>query len=190
MEAASTEQLKRQELEVKRLEITEQNKREKQKVIQLKRYADALKGVLHPQPADPCGLPLYFDNLQRLYKQFDVPAKLQASLLIPYLNTSTQMMITRLPAGDLESYTKLKTFILAQHKPSSKDYKQRFSHAMRNSKETNVAYVSRLSTLQDYWLRSKEVTTVEQLRDLHVLEKLHDTLHPVVLRHVLTVEAD
>ena len=49
------------------------------------------------------------------------------------------MMITRLPAGDLESYTKLKTFILAQHKLSSKDYKQRFSHAMRNSKETNVA---------------------------------------------------
>ena len=63
MEAASTEQLKREELEVKRLEITEQNKREKQEVIQLKRYADALKGVLHPQPADPCGLPLYFDNL-------------------------------------------------------------------------------------------------------------------------------
>jgi len=129
-EAASTEQLKRQELEVKRLEITEQNKREKQEVIQLKRYADALRGVLHPQPADPCGLPLYFENLERMYKQFDVPAKLQASLLIPYLNTSTQMMITRLPASDLENYTKLKTFILAQHKLSSKDYKQRFSHAM------------------------------------------------------------
>ena len=61
---------------------------------------------------------------------------------------------------------------------------------MRDPNETNVAYVSRLSTLQDYWLRSKEVTTFEGLRDLHVLEKLHDTLHPVVLRHVLTVEAD
>jgi len=60
---------------------------------------------------------------------------------------------------------------------------------MRNSNETNVAYVSRLSALQDYWLRSKEVTTFDQLHDLHVLEKLHDTLHPVVLRHVLTVEA-
>jgi len=38
------------------------------------------------------------------------------------------------------------------------------------------------------WLRSKEVTTFDQLHDLHVLEKLHDTLHPVVLRHVLTVD--
>jgi len=190
MEAASMEQLKRQELDIKRLKITEQNKREQQEVILLKRYAEALKGVLHPQPADPCGLPLYFDNLERLYKQFDVPDKLQASLLLPYLNTRTQMMITRLPAEDLENYTKLKTFILAQHKLSSKDYKQRFTQAMRNSMETNVAYVSRLSTLQDYWLRSKEVTTFAQLRDLHVLEKLHDTLHPVVLRHVLTVEAD
>jgi len=66
------ELLKRQELEVKRLEITEQNKREKQEVIQLKRNADALKGVLHPQPADPCGLPLYLDNLEKLYKQFDL----------------------------------------------------------------------------------------------------------------------
>ena len=33
MEAASTEQLKRQELEVKRLEITEQNKSEKQEAF-------------------------------------------------------------------------------------------------------------------------------------------------------------
>jgi len=189
-EAASAEQLKRDELEIKRLKITEQNKREQQQIILLKRYAEALKGVLHPQPADPCGLPLYFDNLERLYKQFEVPVKLQASLLIPYLNTRTQMMITRLPAGDLESYSKLKEFILTQHKLSSKDYRQRFSQAMRNPNETNVAYVSRLSTLQDYWLRSKEVTTFDQLRDLHVLEKLHDTLHPVVLRHVLTVEAD
>jgi len=170
MEAASAERLKRDELEIKRLKITEQNKREQQQVILLKRYTEALKGVLHPQPADPCALPLYFDNLERLYKQFEVPAKLQASLLIPYLNTRTQMMITRLPAGDLENYTKLKEFILAQHKLSSKDYRQRFSQAMRNSNETNVAYVSRLSTLQDYWLRSKEVTTFDQLCDLHVLE--------------------
>jgi len=156
----------------------------------LKRFAEALKGVTHPQPTDPCALPLYFDNLERVYKQFGVPTNLQASLLIPYLNTRTQMMITRLSAGDLENYVKLKDFILAQHKLSSKDYRQRFSQAMRDPKETNVAYVSRLSTLQDYWLRSKEVTTFQGLRDLHVLEKLHDTLHPVVLRHVLTVEAD
>jgi len=91
MEAASAERLKRDELEIKKSKITEKNKREQQQVILLKRYAEALKGVLHPQPADLCALPLYFDNLERLYKQFEVPAKLQASLLIPYLNTRTQM---------------------------------------------------------------------------------------------------
>ena len=48
----------------------------------LKRFAEALKGVMHPQPADPCGLPLYFDNPERVYKQFGVPTELQASLLI------------------------------------------------------------------------------------------------------------
>ena len=50
-------------------------------------------------------------------------------------------MITRLPVGDLENYTKLKEFILSQHKLSSKDYRQRFSQAMRSPDETNVAYV-------------------------------------------------
>jgi len=59
----------------------------------LKRFAEALKGVMHPQPAEPCGLPLYFDNLERVYKQFGVPTVLQASLLITYLNTRTQSMI-------------------------------------------------------------------------------------------------
>ena len=142
---------------------------------------------MHPQPTVPCALSLYFDNLERMYKQFDVPAILQAILLIPYLNRRTQMIIT---AGDLEKYGKLKEFIVAQHKLSRKDYRQRFSQAMRDPKETNVAYVSRLSTLLNYWLRSKKVTTFDGIRDLHILEKLHDTLHLVVLRHVVTIEAD
>ena len=69
-------------------------------------------------------------------------------------------MITRLPAAaDLENYTKVKEFILAQHKMSSRDYRERFSQAIRNANEPNVSYVSRRSTLQDYWLRSKEVST-------------------------------
>jgi len=164
-----------EEFEIKRLEIKEQGKHDQQPILLLKRFAEALKGVLHPQPADPCALPLYFYNLERVYKQFRVPDELQASLLIPYLNTRTQTMITRISAQDLEKYTKLKEFILTQHKLSSKDYRQRFSQAMREQSETNVAYVSRLSTLQDYWLRSKLVTTFQGLCDLHVLENY--TIH-------------
>jgi len=57
LKAASAEQLKREELDIRRLEVTEEVKREQQQVILLKRYSEALKGVLHPQPADPCGLP-------------------------------------------------------------------------------------------------------------------------------------
>ena len=79
---------------------------------------------------------------------------------------------------------------MAKHKLSNRDYIERFSQAIRNSHATNVSYVSRLSTWQHYWLRSKEVSTFDKLRDLHVHEKLHDMLHPIVLRHVLTVEAD
>ena len=66
MEAAANEKLKREEFDVKRLKITEQTKRDQPPIVMLKRFAEALKGVMHPQPADPCGLPLYFD------KQFGV----------------------------------------------------------------------------------------------------------------------
>ena len=99
MEAAANEKLKREEFDVKRLKITQQTKRDQQPIVMLKRFAEALKGVMHHQPADPCGLPLYFDNPERVYKQFGVPTELQASLLIPYLNTRTQSMITRLSPG-------------------------------------------------------------------------------------------
>jgi len=57
LEAASAEQLKREELDIRSLEVTEEVKREQQQVILLKRYSEALKGVLHPLPADPCDLP-------------------------------------------------------------------------------------------------------------------------------------
>jgi len=70
MEAAANEKLKCEEFEVKRLKITEQTKRDQQPIVMLKRFAEALKSVMHPQPADLCGLPLYFDNLERVYKQF------------------------------------------------------------------------------------------------------------------------
>jgi len=57
---------------------------------------------------------VYFDNLERVYKQFGVPTELQASLLVPYLNTRTQSMITRLSAAceDLENFKRLQAATL------------------------------------------------------------------------------
>ena len=72
-------------------------------------------------------------------------------------------MITRLSAGDLDNYAKLKEFILAQHKLSSKDYRQRFTQAMRDPNETNVAYVSRTEAEKGHAQIKKIVTRAHEL---------------------------
>ena len=75
-----------------------------------KRFGDALRHVLPRMPSEHAELPQFFDTVEKLFKMYQVPADVQAQLLIPILSTQTKTIIGRMSGDDLESYNKSSNF--------------------------------------------------------------------------------
>jgi hypothetical protein len=71
---------------------------EKQKTpaAQVKLFGDALKNVMPKFPTDAADIPVYFEGVEKLYSSFEVPAALQAKLLLPYLSDKAKSLLLRL----------------------------------------------------------------------------------------------
>jgi len=54
-------------------------------VNQVKRYGIALKQVVTSMPSDASEVPQFFENLEAMFRVFEVPEDLQAKLLLPFL---------------------------------------------------------------------------------------------------------
>ena len=69
---------------------------------------------------------------------YQVPADVQAQLLIPILSTQAKTIIGRMSGNDLESYDKVKQFLLTEFRLTPKEYIVRFDTATKNVSETCV----------------------------------------------------
>ena len=78
--------------------------------------------------------------------------------------------------ADLESYDKVKQFLLTDFRLTPKVYKVRFDTPTKNVSETYVLFASRLGNLLTYYLRSRGVEDLETLCDLLVSDKLKSCL--------------
>ena len=61
-----------------------------------KRYGETLKHVLPFMPSEIAELPQFFDTVEKLYSMYEVPADLQAKLLIPLLTSRAKSVIGRI----------------------------------------------------------------------------------------------
>jgi len=82
------------ELEIERMR--QQNASAESPADLLKRYGDALRGILSRMPNDPADIPAFLDNAERVFKDMDSPANCQAQLLMPYLTDKARAMVGRM----------------------------------------------------------------------------------------------
>src|SRR5664279_1098276 len=62
----------------------------------LKTYGDALKNSITKMSDNPIELVVFFDSIERLFKELDVPQSLRVILLKPYLNERASMLVLSL----------------------------------------------------------------------------------------------
>ena len=106
-------------------------------------------------PTQNADLPQFFDTVEKLYDIYQVPADVQAKLLIPLMSNQAKS-IGRMTSTDLAEYDKIKKFLLSEFRLTPKEYKSRFDNANKTSEETFVRFTSRLHNLLTYYLRSRE----------------------------------
>jgi len=128
--------------------------------------------------------------VEKLFTIYQVPADVQAKLLIPILSSQAKTIIGRMTSDDLMSYDKVKQFLLTEFRLTPKQYKVRFDTASKNVNETYVLFTSRLGNLLSYYLRSRGVEDFATLCELLVSDKLKSCLPPGTLNYVLFLEGD
>jgi len=79
-----------------------------------KKFGDALRHVLPHMPSEHAELPQFFDTAEKLFTIYQVPADVQAKLLIPILSSQANTIIGRMTSDDLMSYDKVKQFLLTE----------------------------------------------------------------------------
>jgi len=156
-----------------------------------KRFGETLRHVLPSMPIEIAELPQFFDTIEKLYEMYEVPADLQAKLLIPLLTSHAKSVIGRMSIADMEQYDSVKEFLLAEFKLTPREYKSRFESASKTADETYVLFAARLRNLLSYYLRSRDVgKDFDKLCELIVSDRLKACLPNCPLNYVLSLEGN
>ena len=164
------EQLSLQHRQIKLMEEKEHLERTKEdaKVVQLKRYGDALRNSVSKLGNEPLEIIHFFDIIEKQFKELKVPDDLRVSLMKPYLNERARTLANRVEASHSADYKYVKEFLLNEFRLVPQQLLELFNTSVRQSQETFKAHITRLSMLLDYYLNSRKVTTIEELKQLLV----------------------
>ncbi|GFX37845.1 DUF1758 domain-containing protein [Trichonephila clavipes] len=91
---------------------------------------------------------------------------------------------------DLKNYDKIKSIILQEFDPTPQSCLENFKKATRQNCESHVQFASRLTTNWEYYLKLRNVSNFEVLKQLIVSDKIFSTLDKETASHISVRQAD
>jgi hypothetical protein len=158
-------------------------------VMLLKKFGDVLRNTVVKMGDDVIEFIPFCDSIKRHFKELKVPDELRVSLLKPFLNESARLLVNRLDAVHQNDYDYVKKYLLDQFRLVPQYFLEMFNLVCRQPRDTYKAFIARLSLLLDYYLASRDVKTLDELKLLLVSDRIKATLHEGSLNHLLKVEA-
>ena len=79
--------------------------------LQTKRFGKVMRHVLPKMPQESAELPQFFETVEKLYAMYEVPAEVQAKLLIPLLTAQAKSLVNQMTIDDMSKYDELKEFL-------------------------------------------------------------------------------
>ncbi|GFV97517.1 DUF1758 domain-containing protein [Trichonephila clavipes] len=99
-------------------------------------------------------------------------------------------IIIYLKDEDLKNYDKIKSIILQEFEPTPQSCLENFKKATRQNCESHVQFASRLTTNWEYYLKLRNVSNFEVLKQLIVSDKIFSTLDKETASHISVRQAD
>lgn len=184
------------EMEIKLTELKKQDEKKpavsdstQDRAACLKRYGEALKNVLIKQSNDPIEIVAFFKNAEATFEEIKVPPELRGILIRPFLNDRSKALVARLDPEKSVKYLEIKDLILKEYKLSAATYQEKFSSLTKDDSETFTMFSSRLGSLIDGYLETRQVTTFQDLRELLICDRIKSTLTEGLLKYILSVES-
>jgi len=158
-------------------------------VFQVKVWGDAMRNAAIRMGQDPMDLPPFFDHVERLFRDLEVPSNLRVQIIRPYFNEKAKALITRLSTESVSDYEFVKRYLLDQFELSPRVYLEHFNTMTCQPGETATLFTNRLlSCLQRYTV-SRQVKDFDSLISLLIADRVKSSLSEPCLRYILSIEA-
>ena len=181
-------QIKYQELKRLREKDQEEKERLNSAVYKAKLFGDALKGTIARMPSNQIDLIPYFRQVEQLFADFGVEAKLRAHLLRPHMSEQARSLVSRMDPVKASDYEEVKKLLLREFKLSSSALLEKFNSLKREGNETFTLFGNRMKSVLMYYTESRKVNDYNSLLDLLVCDRLKSQLSESALRHILSLE--
>jgi len=121
---------------------------------------------------------------------YEVPAEVQAKILIPIFTGQTNSLVNQMTIDDMSKYDELKKFLLTEYKLTPRKYKIRFETAVKHADETYTLFAARLRNLLSYYLKSRFIEDHDVVIELLISDRLKGSLPHGLLNYILTQEGE
>ncbi|XP_075723178.1 uncharacterized protein LOC142765666 [Rhipicephalus microplus] len=149
--------------------------------------AKVLKGFRLPSDAD---VPLWFEEVEKLFATYQVPHESRVHLVIPALTERVRYLLRNLNPEESADYESVKAAVLTELKLSAAEYLLRFERAVKRKEETWAQFASRVKTYFSYYLQVREADTVEVMAELMVADRIKSGLSTEGLEYVRLREGE
>ena len=181
--------MKRKELIRQRERDAAEDRRKDSAVPKGKLFGDALRASSIRMGNDPIEAVAFFKNCEQLFDAYGVPHSLKAILSRPFHDERARSYLAKLDTAVSGDYDTLKQALLRDFKLSPNVYLERFNKCVKTSDDTYIAFASKLTSLLDYYLKSRKVTIFHVMCELLVCDRIKSTLSDDCLKYVLSVES-
>ncbi|GFX76158.1 DUF1758 domain-containing protein [Trichonephila clavipes] len=141
-------------------------------------------------PDKPEGWSFFFLSLERAFAAKSVTDKFKPEILLNLLGEKAANIIIYLKDEDLKNYDKIKSIILQEFEPTPQSCLENFKKATWQNCESHVQFASRLTTNWEYYLKLRNVSNFEVLKQLIVSDKIFSTLDKETASHISVRQAD
>nr|XP_050038880.2 uncharacterized protein LOC126536028 [Dermacentor andersoni] len=149
--------------------------------------AKVLKAYRLPCDAD---VPIWFDEVEKLFLSFQVPEHSRVHLIMPALAERVRYLLRGLNDEECTDYETVKKAVLDELKLTPAKYLERFEKASKRKEETFAQFASRARTYLAYYLQSRNANTKEAMTELMVADRMKASLSSEALEYVLLREGE
>ena len=181
--AAETERL-----QFAREQAEMETERQDRAVHRAKLYGTALRASLTNMPEESTEILTFFRDAEAVMDRYEVPDDLRATLIRPFLNKKSKILVSRMDPTASGDYHEVKKTILRELKLSPGVYLEKFQTLEKSDSDTYLLFASRLSSLLEFYLESRNVKDLETLKSLLISDRIKRALPDFLTRHITAVE--
>ncbi|KAL1463909.1 hypothetical protein MTO96_027126 [Rhipicephalus appendiculatus] len=179
----------RMQIQLQTLRLQEQGIHESEggRRAKLSGYAKDLRAVLPTMPESDELAPAWFKSAETMLRSCDIPKDAAGAIIVPFLNEKSRTLVANKSEDRVLSYDEIRELVLSELKLTPEEYKRRF-YACRKGKESWGQCVTKLEINLDYYLRSRKVETLKQLRALIISDRAKEMMSHELCAYVLQHE--